>query len=64
MTNEKIAQAGKDFEGEFRQFLIKNDFNDHEAIIFTKMASRFLADWSDAMAKNLNLRVQVVDEEE
>ena len=64
MTNEKIAKAGKEFEAEFRKFLMTNEFNDHEAIIFTRMASRFLANWSDAMAKNLNLRVEVVDNDD
>ena len=62
MGNERIANAGKEFETTFREFLMGQEFNDHEAVIFTKMASHFLSDWSDAMAESLNLRIETVDD--
>jgi len=57
MTNDKIAEAGPAFEINFKEFLISQEFSEHEAIVFTKMASRFLSDWADAMANASNLQI-------
>ena len=57
MTNDKIAESGPAFETTFRDFLVSREFDDHEAIVFTKMASRFLSDWADAMANASNLQI-------